>query len=239
MKIKELLKYSAVPVSIAVLFLVTYLFDKNTQSAIDVFDNPLAIILFVLCMLFFLAAVILTIFVFFRNKENGFLYLSVIYLLVSLIFGNDNEFSSILLFFITIGYFVLIIRSSLRLKDNGYLKFFLILSGIVFTLNFIAFMLGVNFLMNSKLCTLITIGLFIIISFALIFSLPNSDFMEWKKEHRQFFLKTILAPWILVLYLSIRSFIISSGENISKNKQDSSPPWGMENYDIKTRDGME
>jgi hypothetical protein len=83
------------------------------------------------------------------------------------------------------------------------------------------------------------IALFLVFSFALIFTLPNSDYLEWKKDHKLFFIKTILVPWVLILSLSVINFIVVPNSNTSKKKTDESHPFKMENYEIKLKDGME
>jgi hypothetical protein len=255
MKIRNLIKYSVLPVIMIIFYLSSNLITRLDNLGID--DKN--IILFSLLLVFFILASVvllfLTLFAFFKKSEIPILIFTIAIFINSILtlilipanskvfqsISEDSEIlTSLLLFYLAIGFFVFALRSSSKIKGNRFLVFLYVFGGLVFTFDFIYFGLK---LMDPELGTRIlmpvSIGLFLVFSFILIFSLPNSDYMEWKKDHRQLFLKTILVPWVLILYLSFMNFIVSPKEDLSKEKTSTSPAFGMKNYEITLKDGMD
>jgi hypothetical protein len=239
-KIRELFKYLFLPLSLGLVVLSVYFSDTVINE-----DNFYLSMIFVgIPSLIFLTAVIFTLFIFFREKpEITVLYFIVLLLLQSIIpikdLRNDYDLAGFLLSLLATAYIVLAARSQKRIKDNRYLFFLLISCGVVFSINFFMFALTFWTVVETGILLLISIGLFLIISLALIFSLPSSDFLEWKKEQKRFFIKAIIVPWVYILYISLMSLLINPYENIAARKTDTSPPWGMKNYVIEVKDGME
>ena len=85
----------------------------------------------------------------------------------------------------------------------------------------------------------ISIALFLIISFALIFSLPNSNYLDWKKEHKHVFLKMVLAPWVVAFSILLMNFIINPNINPDKKVFARSHLWNMVDYEIRAGEGQE
>ena len=242
MKIRKLLKYSVIPLSIAILYLFSFFFLKE-----DLGVNELIFISIILLILIisFISLTLLSFFVFFKKTEIPILIVIAIIFFQSIFPIRSVEFDSeaintILLFSLTIGFIVLTVRSSIEMRENRYLIFLMIFGGFVFSFDFISFALTlINPLWRSGILMSVGIALFLVFSFALIFTLPNSDYLEWKKDHKLFFIKTILVPWVLILSLSVINFIVVPNSNTSKKKTDESHPFKMENYEIKLKDGME
>jgi hypothetical protein len=254
MKIKELIKYTVLPLFIVLFYSLSFLDTKIDLKSTD----SLFFLIIILVAVVFLTILVLLFFVlfaFFKKSEIPIIIFSVAIfgnclfkvLLTSIntpltisVSGDSELLTSLLLFYLAIGYFVFFIRYSLRIKDNRFLLFILIFAGLVFTFDFIYFGLYLYDLESGKGVLLyLSIGLFLLFSFIIIFSLPNSDYMEWKKDHKQLFLKSILIPWTLILFLSFMNFIAYPNQDASKEKKNTTPAFSMEKYKIKPKDGME
>jgi hypothetical protein len=254
MKIKELIKYSVLPLFLIFFYCFSIFTEKNDLQPTD---SMFLLVVMIVAVIFlaFLVLLFLTLFAFFKNSQIPLVMFSVavfinstISILLTLlntplsvtILEDSEILTSLLLFYLAIGYFVFFIRYSLRTKDNRFLLFVLIFAGLVFTFDFIYFGLYLNDLESGKGILLsLSIGLFLSFSFIIIFSLPSSDYMEWKKDHKQLFLKAILIPWTLILFLSFMNFIVYPKQDISKDKKSSTPSFSMYKYEIKPKDEME
>jgi hypothetical protein len=85
----------------------------------------------------------------------------------------------------------------------------------------------------------ISVALFLIISFALIFSLPGSNYLDWKKEYKHVFLKMVLAPWVVAFSILLMNFIINPNVNPDKKVFNRSHLWNMVDYEIRPGEGQE
>jgi hypothetical protein len=254
MKIKELIKYSVLPLFLIFFYSFSFFTEINDLQPTDS-SFFLVVIIVAVIFLAFLVLLFLMLFAFFKNSQIPLVMFSaavfintIITLLltsaktpISISISEDAELlTSLFLFYLAIGYFVFAARYSLRTKDNRFLLFILILAGFIFTFDFVYFGLYFYDLESGKGILLsLSIGLFLFFSFIIIFSLPNSDFMEWKKDHKQLFLKAILIPWTLILFLSFMNFIVNPGQDLSKGKKNTTPSFSMDKYEIKPKDGME
>jgi hypothetical protein len=71
-----------------------------------------------------------------------------------------------------------------------------------------------------------------------MFSLPNSNYLDWKKENKQFLLKMVVAPWVLIFCLFIMNFVINPDSKTNAKKPGTDNPWEMSDYEIEGRDGL-
>ena len=254
MKIKDLIKHSVLP-----LFIVFYYFLSFLDERIDLNSTDssffLIIILIAVVFLSIMVSLFLVLFAFFKRSEIPIIIFSVAVfvnclfkiLLTSIntplttsVSGDSELLTSILLFYLAIGYFVFFIRYSFKTKDNSFLVFILIFAGLVFTFDFIYFGLYLYDLESGKGILLsLSIGLFMVFSFIIIFSLPGSNYVEWKKDHKQLFLKAIAVPWTLILFLSFMNFIVYPKQDVSEKTKSTTPSFSMDKYEIKPKDGME
>lgn len=240
MKIKELLKYSALPINILLILIGMYFVDSRSDEGSVEYIIWMLIFFFVFVAL--MVVTYFTLFKFFKKKENGFFYFISICLLLVLVpvqsLGNSPEFPALLLFFTTPGYIIMIILFSTKVKENRHLLFFLIASGIILSFYFVAnFLFIQNKITMGKLMS-ISVALFLIISFALIFSLPSSNYLDWKKEHKHVFMKMVLAPWVLAFSILLMNFIINPNVNPDKKVFARSNLWNMVDYEIRPGEGQ-
>jgi hypothetical protein len=241
MKIKELLKYSAFPINIILILIGMYFINSISDEGTVEYIIWMLIFFFVFVGL--MVVTYFTLFKFFKKKENGFFYVISICLLLILVpiqsLGNSAEFPALLLFFTTPGYIIMTILFSIKVKENRHLLFFLIASGIILSFYFVAnFLFIEDKIIMGKLMS-ISVALFLIISFALIFSLPGSNYLDWKKEHKHVFLKMVLAPWVVALSILLMNFIINPNINPDKKVFSRSNLWNMVDYEISPGEGQE
>jgi hypothetical protein len=240
MKIRELLKYLAFPINILLILTGMYFISSIDEGTVEY------IIWMLIFFFVFIALMVITyftLFKFFKKKENGFFYVISICLLLILVpvqsLGNSAEFPALLLFLATPGYIIMIILFSIKMKENRHLLFFLVASGIILSFYFVANFLFIENEINMGKLMLISVALFLIISFALIFSLPSSNYLDWKKEHKHVFLKMVLAPWVVAFSILLMNFIINPNINPDKKVFNRSHLWNMVDYEIRPGEGQE
>jgi hypothetical protein len=241
MRIRELLKYSAFPLSI-ILLLICMHFGEKSQSK-PTYEFMIWVLIIFFLFISVLTLIYLTLFKFFKKRENGFFYIISIYFFLTLIpvpsIGNTAEMPGVFLLLTIPGYIILTILFSIKMKGNKHLLLFLIASGIILSLYFAANILFIEYKSAMGKLMAVSIALFLIISFGLIFSLPSSNYLDWKREHKQVFLKMVLAPWVLALSILIMNFLINPEINISSRSLNKSNLWNMVDYEINRIDGME
>jgi hypothetical protein len=136
-------------------------------------------------------------------------------------------------------YMVIFVKSLFKVKRNGYLKLVIVATAL---LTFLYLLLQLmlfygNFDIYEGMLIFINI-IFIIMALAMIFSLPNSSFIDWAKDHRTFFVKSILSIWILFFFLSISRLFIQDNQFRQLIFPEIKDKWFMKDYSIENKPGM-
>jgi hypothetical protein len=108
-------------------------------------------------------------------------------------------------------------------RNNKFLKWFGFLAGIIITL-FMMGMLYLNLHWSGKIRDiLISSGcfLFIIYVFALVFTLPNSNYISWSNLERKIFFRAVLIPMVFVFALIILIVVFPDTYNIIMSREGS------------------
>jgi hypothetical protein len=252
MKIRGLIIYSILPLAVLSLYFLIWWTDQIKYISIEkavgqlLLGGFIYIIVIVLLFLF--------LFAFFKDKIVPILLISLFVFLNTLLtlsLGNSKlpllttiyDYSEavtlILLLFLAIGYFVFAVRFLLKIKGNGLLLLSLLSGGLIFTYDFIYFgLLLADPSFGKGIFTTLGLGLFLLFSLIIIISLPNSDYVEWKKDHKQLFLRSILIPWCLILFLAFINFIVTPVSDKSQERKSKITSFKMFKYDIKQKDGL-
>ncbi len=139
------------------------------------------------------------------------------------------------------GSFLLGMKTLLTLKGNLYLRILGTVCFLLITINSLCIMFkyqhwpGGDLLGHMSLIPMIVATAFIMIT------LPNSGFINWKKEQRHIFTRKILIPWaFLLLFMALRLLLpINIQKKIFEKDPTTIEPFNMFPYKIEMKDGME
>ena len=138
------------------------------------------------------------------------------------------------------GSFLLGIKTLLTLKGNLYLRILGTVCFLLITINSLGIMFkyqhwtGRDLLEHMSLIPMIVVTVFIMIT------LPNSGFINWKKEQRQILTRKILIPWaFLLLFMALRLLLpMPVQKKIFERDLTTIEPFNMFPYKIEMKDGM-
>lgn len=126
-------------------------------------------------------------------------------------------------------------------SKNRFLNFFKNFICATITINFLGATFKVQHWPGGNLLMYIGLATSILSILILVFLLPNSNFLEWTKEHKKLFFRAFLIPLIYLSLLTSLSFVfpktfeklVISKSYVLEN------PFAIENYDIPLKEGME
>ncbi|MCK4699323.1 MAG: hypothetical protein KAT38_03275 [Bacteroidales bacterium] len=138
------------------------------------------------------------------------------------------------------GSFLLGMKTLLTLKGNLYLRILGTVCFLLITINSLCIMFkyqhwpGAALFMHMSLIPMIVATMFIMIT------LPNSGFINWKKEQRQILTRKILIPWaFLLLFMALRLLLpMHVQKKIFEKDPTTIEPFNMFPYKIEMKDGM-
>jgi hypothetical protein len=177
------------------------------------------------------------------KTSNHILFLIVSYflaimlnLLTPLNFSDIPLMSFAIIFFI---YVVIFVKSLFKIKRNGFLKIMIIVTTFLTLLYLIlqATLMSGSLDGYDILLKIINV-IFIIIALSMIFSLPNSNFFDWAKDHKVFFVKSIFSIWVLFFLLSISRLFIPDSQFRQLIFPEIKNNWFMKDYSIENKPGM-
>ncbi|MCX6272773.1 MAG: hypothetical protein NTU44_16465 [Bacteroidetes bacterium] len=142
--------------------------------------------------------------------------------------------------FIALAYIVVFFKSFFLITSNGFLKLLILVASpvIIFYLLYMLIELGIEGDTNeiSGYYYFVYI-LFVIISLAMIFGLPNSNFVQWNNEHRQIFYRLILSVWLFIFIFSTLKLFIHMERYRYTIFPELNEKWGMKDYSIEPKTG--
>lgn len=138
------------------------------------------------------------------------------------------------------GSFLLGMKTLLTLKGNLYLRILGTVCSFLITISSLGIMFyyqhwpGGNLFRHMSTIPIIVATMFIMIT------LPNSGFINWKKEQRQILTRKILIPWVfLLLFMALKLLLpMSVQKKIFEKDLTTLEPFNMFPYAIEMKDGM-
>ena len=139
------------------------------------------------------------------------------------------------------GSFLLGIKTLLTLKGNLYLRILGTVCSLLITIGSLGIMFkfqhwpGGDFFRHMGTIPMIVATMFIMIT------LPNSGFINWKKEQRQILTRKILIPWVfLLIFLALKLLLpMHVLKKIFEKDLTTLEPFNMFPYKIEMTDGLE
>jgi hypothetical protein len=194
-----------------IIFLISYflyLVLNIGSNRTDEFDNVYAIAIVGLIVLFTILAS--------TRQISNIIIILISTTIVAILFSLMTPYRifnivDLTMAFICLIYLIMSVKAFIVLRDQIFLKW------LVSAASFIAFLFLMFF--NSRLSNsdrapvsniLYIVGyvLYIMASFAMIFGLPNSNYPDWEKEHRQIFVRLVLSVWLFIFVLSTLKLFI-------------------------------
>ena len=153
-------------------------------------------------------------FIFILTKKRTLAYSILIALLFLGFFLKSNRIPftgilmSVLALIFSFGFLMLAEYSLLSIRKNTYLKIVACLAFITLAIATAAFTFKIQHWPGGGLLMRIQIFPFLLLTILVLTTLPFSGFTEWIEEHRRFFYKSILYPWIVFLIMGSSIYIL-------------------------------
>ncbi len=152
-----------------------------------------------------------------------------------------NPIIVLLLGILASGSFLIGIKTLLTLKGNLYLRILGTVCFLLITISSLGIMCkymhwpGGNLFRHMSTIPIIVATMFIMIT------LPNSGFINWKKEQRQILTRKILIPWIfLLIFMALKLLLpIPVQKMIFEKDVTTLEPFRMFPYEIEMKEGLE
>jgi hypothetical protein len=158
--------------------------------------------------------------------------------LTPLVFLNFSMMNFVLICLI---YLVVFIKSFFVIKSNGFLKWLVIIASMIILLYLTTFLARILYGSDIEIIRKFNNFFFIIYigaTLAMIFGLPNSNYAEWIKEHRQIFARLILSIWIFIFVLSTINLFIPLEKYSKVLFPELNDKWGMKTYQLEEKPGL-
>lgn len=226
-KIKKVKLYLwiSIPVAIAIMVLS---FIRNDESVLG----------FTL-----LASTLLTIsilmFVFNRKFYNNFIYLLLIALIGAIFKINHLPGAHTILTFSfllsTIGFWFNSMISLSLIKDNKFLRLFGFFINLILSICFLGGLFKMQHWPGGTAMIYFGTILFLLSILALVFTLPNSNYLKWTRFHKNYFYRAILIPMAFIFIASIQLFIFPDAKKIVAFDSNN---WNMEQIEYLEKEGL-
>lgn len=153
----------------------------------------------------------------------------------------SGAFIVLLLGILASGSFLLGMKTLLTLKENLYLRILGTICSLLIMISSLGLMFkyqhwpGGDIFQHMSTIPIIVATMFIMIT------LPNSGFINWKKEQRQILTRKILIPWVfLLVFMALKLLLpMNIQKKIFEKDLTTLEPFNMFPYEIEMKDGME
>jgi hypothetical protein len=153
----------------------------------------------------------------FSDKYYNWPFISVMVFLVGMIFKSQHwplsgTLLTISIVFLCMTTLVNAVRLQVTMKGNPFLKWFGSISCIIIATYMFGLLLIVQHWSKKvgDVLGYIGISLFILSILGMVFTLPRSDYLNWKKVERKIFYRSVLAPMVIVFNLILITLVFSN-----------------------------
>jgi len=205
------------------------------------FIFPLIVLPAILMLLLLSALLFLT-----DKRQTTKLLLFILFLITGFVFKKFAlPFAGVLItLFLGIlasGSFMLGIKTLLMLKENLYLRILGTLCFLLITINSLCIMFKYQHWQGGDLFGHMSLIPMIVATMFIMITLPNSGFINWKKEQRQILTRKILIPWVfLLVFMALRLLLpMNIQKKIFEKDLTTFEPFNMFPYKIEMKDDIE
>ncbi len=142
---------------------------------------------------------------------------------------------------IAIGYFFYSFKIYYSVQNNKYLRIVGVIASIVITVTSIGTVFKFMHWPGAGIAIYIGLPVFMIVTFIVLITLPNSGYIKWEPEHRRIFTHRLIIIWIFLLSFAVFKILLSeeAQRSLFENESSRSFPYNMENYTIPDAEGLE
>jgi hypothetical protein len=245
---KKLYKYTEYAYIITVLFIATLAIVCLSRKALDAIPDLYGMLILYVVQIVLLLSQFAYIFSSIANKKGKYLVLLLNVLYISGIFlkrshiGGSNFCILISAGSLGILFFVYGILNCYKREDWKFMFGFRQITGawcFIFSISYFASLFKfMHWYPSGVLVVSSTLG-FIFFTIISIFTIPAS-FLDWTKEQIGFIKRNIILPWIITLImLCFSNLYPTAWGNFLYNAGQEYKPFGMDEYSIPVKDGLE
>jgi len=231
-------RFKIITISLLILSAITAVIVTigSFSGKIDL-DGAFGIILG--CSIFtFIISLIISLFVFIKNIDTAFLILIGVTLLGIYFKRNHWGGAGVLLIiglgFSCIGFIILAVKSLVFIKGNRFLSILAFFCSITLFMCYAGTLWKIQNFPGARFAIYALIP-YLITSVAIIFSLPNSNFIEWIEAHKRILLRAIFIPWLFFFILSSALLLLPPhiSQSILSKDISSEEYWDMVDYEME------
>ena len=123
-------------------------------------------------------------------------------------------------------------------RNNAFLKWIGCIAGIIVTVFMIGLLAGYQHLPGRVWFSYSGCIMFILLVLAIVFTLPNSNYIEWSLIERKVFFRTVLMPMIFVFALITLMFVFTDTFNSIIGRKTVYAPWETYQYELFNIEGI-
>ncbi|MFC2089203.1 hypothetical protein ACFLT1_00395 [Bacteroidota bacterium] len=142
---------------------------------------------------------------------------------------------------IAIGYFFYSFKIYYSVQDNKYLRIVGVIASIVITITSIGTVFKYMHWPGAAIGIYVGLPVFIVVTFIVLITLPNSGYIKWSAEHRKIFTQRFMIIWIFLFLFAAFKFLLPEQveRNIFTIDVSESQPYNMIDYPIPDAEGLE
>jgi hypothetical protein len=123
-------------------------------------------------------------------------------------------------------------------RNNQFLKWIGCIAGAIVTLFMLGLLCGYQHWPGRAFFGYSGSIMFILVVMAMVFTLPNSNYIDWTMIERKVFFRTVLMPMIFVFALITLMFVFPDTFNAIIGKKTISLPWEVNDYELFHIEGI-
>ncbi|MCK4662904.1 MAG: hypothetical protein KAT68_08570 [Bacteroidales bacterium] len=183
------------------------------------------------------------VFIFNKRFYNTFIYL-LAFVLIGFIFKRNHlpgaSYIMVIGFGLSaIGFFFLSMISLFAIRDNKFLRNFGFFINLIMMLSFLGGLFKIQHWPYGTALISFSSLLFLISVLSLVFTLPNSNYLEWTSFYKKFFYRAILIPMIFIFITSTLTFVFpNTWDNFVYHNQ-SKEHWEMQKIELFDKEGID
>ena len=211
-------------------------------SIIDPDLGAITIIAIITCALLIASALTSLLFVFNKKFYNAFIYL-LIFVFIGFFFKHNHwpgaqAIMTIGFTMSSIGFFFIAFMLLKSVDNNRFLKLFGFFINIILSISFMGGLFKVQHWPGAGIMVYTGTLLFLIAVLALVFTLPNSNYLEWTDFHKKVFYRAIIIPMIYIFISSVLVFVFPDTWNFLFYGLDTGIPWDMKAIVLFPKEGL-
>jgi len=130
------------------------------------------------------------------------------------------------------------VKFMITFRNNTFLKWIGCISGTIVTVFMLGLLSGYMHWPGRAFFSYSGCIMFILLVLAIVFTLPNSNYVDWSWIERKVFFRTVLMPMIFVFALITLMFVFPDTFNAIIGRKTISLPWEVNGYELFNIEGI-